>query len=267
LTFSPLAWLKLQWFCHAGPTEIGGFGISSPKDFLYVEDFVTLRQRVCPVSVRFDDSAVADFFDQSVDRGLSPARCGRLWCHTHPGSSVTVGVENLACQGYAPTDLGRTKVEAMAEDCRQLNPAVEVTAVPERFRRSSARHLAGRGSPIVFACVDQIATRRLIWESCRQAASLFLDGRNSAEVIRVLAVRTLNVGNNAQLDELVEQAQRIVRGVLPQSLRDYDELRRHVATQLTQVQATLDGMLVDAPRRRIIRSTPSTNGGRDAAHR
>ena len=79
--------------------------------------------------------------------------------------------------------------------------------------------------------------------------------------------KTLNVGSNAQLDELVEQAQQIVRGVVPQSLRDNETLRQHVATQLTQVQATLDGMMVDAPRRRIIRSTPSTNGGSDAAHR
>jgi hypothetical protein len=26
LTFAPLAWLKLQYFCHAGATEVGGFG-------------------------------------------------------------------------------------------------------------------------------------------------------------------------------------------------------------------------------------------------
>jgi proteasome lid subunit RPN8/RPN11 len=89
LTFSPLAWLKLQFFCHAGPTEIGGFGISSNEDLLYIEEFVTVRQQVSPVSVRFEDSSVADFFDRSVDRGLRPARFGRLWCHTHPGSSVT----------------------------------------------------------------------------------------------------------------------------------------------------------------------------------
>src|SRR5262245_15828093 len=89
LTFAPLAWLKLQYFCHAGPTEIGGFGISSAMDFLYVEEFATLRQSVSPVSVRFADDAVADFFDQGVDRGLSPSRFGRIWCHTHPGSSVT----------------------------------------------------------------------------------------------------------------------------------------------------------------------------------
>ncbi len=32
--------------------------------------------------------------------------------------------------------------------------------------------------------------------------------------------RQLNVGNNAQLDELVAQAQRVIRGVEPQQLRD-----------------------------------------------
>lgn len=100
----------------------------------------------------------------------------------------TVGVENLACQGYAPADLGRSKVEATTEDCRQLNPAVAVSALPERFRRSWLRSVADPASLIVFACVDQIGTRRLIWESCRQIASLFIDGRMSAEVIRVLAV-------------------------------------------------------------------------------
>jgi len=89
LTFSPLAWLKVQFFCHAGPTEIGGYGISGEKNLLYVEDFITVMQRVSPVSVRFDDQAVADFFDKCVDQGLSPDRFARLWCHTHPASSVT----------------------------------------------------------------------------------------------------------------------------------------------------------------------------------
>lgn len=72
--------------------------------------------------------------------------------------------------------------------------------------------------------------------------------------------RTLNVRSNRQLDELVEQAQQIVRGIGPQDLRDSDGLRQQVATEMAGVQATLDGLLVDRPRRRIIRSTPSTNG-------
>jgi hypothetical protein len=39
------------------------------------------------VTVAFDDSAVADFFDDQVDRQLSPERFGRIWIHTHPGRS------------------------------------------------------------------------------------------------------------------------------------------------------------------------------------
>jgi hypothetical protein len=88
LTFAPAAWLKLVYFCHAGNTEIGGFGISARNDLLYVEDFVTVRQQATSVTVRFLDDAVADYFDACCDRGLTPARCGRIWCHTHPGDSA-----------------------------------------------------------------------------------------------------------------------------------------------------------------------------------
>ena len=87
LIFSPLAWLKLQFFCHAGRTEIAGFGITAKDDLLYVEDFLTVRQRTSPVTVAMDDTAVADFSDRCVDAGLSPQRYLRVWCHTHPGSS------------------------------------------------------------------------------------------------------------------------------------------------------------------------------------
>ena len=64
----------------------------------------------------------------------------------------------------------------------------------------------------------------------------------------------LNIRSNEQLDELVERAQQVVRGVEPQQLRDNQSLRQEVATQLSGVQSALDGLLVDRPRRRIIRS-------------
>ena len=63
----------------------------------------------------------------------------------------------------------------------------------------------------------------------------------------------LNVRSNADLDGLVEQAQRILRGVEPQQLRDSTTHRQQVASQLAGVQATLDGLMVDRPRRSIIR--------------
>jgi len=69
--------------------------------------------------------------------------------------------------------------------------------------------------------------------------------------------QSLNVRSNEQLDRLVEQCQRIVEGVEPQQLRDSGGLRQQIATQLAGVQASLDGMLIDQPRRRIIRPTPN----------
>jgi hypothetical protein len=65
--------------------------------------------------------------------------------------------------------------------------------------------------------------------------------------------RALNVGSNEQLDELVGQCQQIVQGVQPQDLRDRQSLRQHVSTQLSGVQSVLDGLLVDRPRRNILR--------------
>lgn len=65
--------------------------------------------------------------------------------------------------------------------------------------------------------------------------------------------RQLNVRSNADLDTLVEQAQSILRGVEPQQLRDNSNRRQQVASQLAGVQATLDGLMVDRPRRSIIR--------------
>ena len=65
--------------------------------------------------------------------------------------------------------------------------------------------------------------------------------------------RSLSVSSDQQLDELVDQAKRVVSGVRPQELRDSANLRQHVATQLASVQATLDGLLVDRPRRNILR--------------
>jgi hypothetical protein len=65
--------------------------------------------------------------------------------------------------------------------------------------------------------------------------------------------RRLNIHSNDQLDEIVAQAQRAVRGLQPQQLRDNEKLRNRVVSQLTGVQSVLDGLLVDRPRRNILR--------------
>ena len=65
--------------------------------------------------------------------------------------------------------------------------------------------------------------------------------------------RQLNVGSSDQLDRLVADARRVVRGVGAQELRDSSSLRQHVATEMSRVQSVLDGLLVDRPRRNILR--------------
>jgi proteasome lid subunit RPN8/RPN11 len=88
LVFAPAAWLKWMFLCHAGPTEVAGFGLSSAADPLFLDDVLLVRQRATPVTVAFDDAAVADLFDHMTDAGLPPARFARVWLHTHPGASV-----------------------------------------------------------------------------------------------------------------------------------------------------------------------------------
>jgi hypothetical protein len=65
--------------------------------------------------------------------------------------------------------------------------------------------------------------------------------------------RQLNVRSSSQLDQLVTQVQEVTRGVTPLALRNRPPLRQEVATQLAGVQAVLDGLLVDRPRRMLVR--------------
>jgi sulfur carrier protein ThiS adenylyltransferase len=91
-----------------------------------------------------------------------------------------VETSNLASQGYLEEDLGKLKVEATAAQCKRINSGIEIISVPERFRRSMEVGTA------VFCCVDKIDVRRLIWEAAKNTASFYVDGRMSAETLRVL---------------------------------------------------------------------------------
>lgn len=93
---------------------------------------------------------------------------------------------NLAVQGYLEENLGRPKVTTTAEMCRQINRSLIIEPLRERFRRSQ------QIGNILFCCVDSIEIRRLIWESVCERVQLFVDGRMSAEVIRILTVADLS---------------------------------------------------------------------------
>jgi len=78
-----------------GPTEVGGFGISTPGDLLFVQDIQLVGQHCTESFVAFDDIGVADFFEDQIDLGRKPEEVGRIWIHTHPG----------CCPQPSPTDI------------------------------------------------------------------------------------------------------------------------------------------------------------------
>jgi len=94
------------------------------------------------------------------------------------------GVEesNLASQGYLERDLGRLKVDATADLCRQVSRALQLQTVPDRFRRCMEI------GNTLFCCVDHIEARQLIWEAVKDCVGFLADGRMAAEVVRVLTV-------------------------------------------------------------------------------
>jgi hypothetical protein len=65
--------------------------------------------------------------------------------------------------------------------------------------------------------------------------------------------RQLNIRSSPELDALVEQAQQTINGVEPQTLRDSNRLRQMVARDFEQIQARVGDLLVDRPRRNILR--------------
>jgi hypothetical protein len=75
--------------------------------------------------------------------------------------------------------------------------------------------------------------------------------------------RRLNIGSSEDLDRMVADVRRIVGGTTADDLRNSAALRQHVSTELSRVQASLDGLMVDRPRRNLIRRNGGTNGNRD----
>ena len=136
---------------------------------------------------------------------------------------------------------------------RQLNPDLyeqECQRIQDRF--NEAVRLAEEAFTAELSKLVSHLTERLSGQEDSKP-KIFRDSAvgNLAEFFQRFG--ELNIRSNEQLDTLVADAQRIVRGVEPQALRNNRGLRQHVATELSRVQSVLDGLLVDRPRRNILR--------------
>ena len=91
-----------------------------------------------------------------------------------------VDQSNITTQGYWSEDTGRLKVLAMSDAIGQIDPAVGVTLVGDRFRPKLEVGQA------VFCCVDLIEARTAIWRSVQNRTEFWADGRMLGETIRIL---------------------------------------------------------------------------------
>lgn len=94
----------------------------------------------------------------------------------------TVDESNITTQGYRQSDIGRPKVEALAEELQRIDASLLVGTITDRWRPSRTTE------DVVFCCVDSISARAAIWRSVGPGCRFWSDGRMRAEVIRVLSV-------------------------------------------------------------------------------
>ncbi len=85
------------------------------------------------------------------------------------------------CSGFLPASTWSSKKFATAEFCREINHDLQVEIVLDKFKRSTAV-----GS-CVFCCVDSIVARKHIWDAVKDKVNFFVDGRMSAEVLRIIS--------------------------------------------------------------------------------
>ena len=88
---------------------------------------------------------------------------------------------NVASQGFKEGDIGKKKVFAVGDDCRAINGAIEIEECGYRFTKNEDV------GDIVFCCVDSIDTRKFIFNTVTDKIRFWVDGRMSAEVLRILS--------------------------------------------------------------------------------
>jgi len=94
----------------------------------------------------------------------------------------TVEESNVASQGFLESQIGMSKVKAVAKSCKAINKNMTITAINDRFVKSNDT------DDIVFMCVDTMEGRKIIAGALgrRQNTHLAIDGRMAGETARVL---------------------------------------------------------------------------------
>ena len=99
-----------------------------------------------------------------------------MWDHD------TVEEHNLPVQGFDQSDIGMPKPLAVFTSCNSICDTVEYDPRMMKYEESP------EDVDVLFCCVDSMATRKSLWKMIPDRCRMYIDGRMSAEVCRVLSV-------------------------------------------------------------------------------
>lgn len=115
---------------------------------------------------------------RNVIRQLATMGCGSILAIDFD----KVSGENMGCQGWAPAEIGQTKVDALKTMVRFINPDCALFAEANRFEHAMLETV-----DYVFCCVDNMDVRRQVFEH-GQHKRLFVEARMGMEVAKVFYV-------------------------------------------------------------------------------
>lgn len=97
----------------------------------------------------------------------------------------TVELHNCVTQGFLTSDIGLPKVDCVARSCKAIYDDMSVATINSKFKKSEPQ------GDVIFCCVDSISVRKFIFENLHENVMLFIDGRMSAEVMRIISIDTI----------------------------------------------------------------------------
>lgn len=109
------------------------------------------------------------------------------------------------------------------------------------FRQTAVNTLREKFAEMVDHIVERLSGEKKVFKNSLVGnIREFLDDFNA-----------LNIANDTELADMVEKCRSILQGADAESIRSNDQFRLHIATNMQTVQANLDTMMVDRPKRLI----------------
>jgi hypothetical protein len=206
-------------------------------------DLEELQRRMSDFRHELDEAVEALEGDYQGLKDAAREKLGRLYCDAdYPRSLVGLFAMSWDFPSVEPPEyLRRLAPDLYRQECQRVAARFDEAArlAETMFTEELAQlvgHLAERLSG------DADGKPKVFRDSAVENLSEFFE-----------RFKRLSLSSSEELEALVQRAHEVIRDVRPQQLRDGSSLRRQVQSQLAGVQASLDELMVDRPRRNILR--------------